>query len=234
MVSKSVANGTKTEPAPNKGGDAIQGMDGISRDPNSSGTSQSTVREKGKSSPPRGRGPSPSGSGEKEKGDNEVNRGVPTTLPNPSSSSNPFKQSDNILQAVKHSHNYSGGPKAAKTRYLAVYYEKYRTRCYDFLLRKRYNITLEQYYLMLIKQLFKCAICDYIHGDKPGRAGRLHVDHNHRTNSVRRLVCCGCNLLIGRIEKAQIDGKLNKVLAYLEKYNVEESREVTKLIEYPN
>ena len=103
MASKSTPSGPnplRAVEAPNKGGDDSQSVDGISRDPNSSGTSQPTVREKGKSSPPRGRGPSPSGSGKEKEGDNEVNRGVPTSLPNPSSSSNPFKQSDNILQAI--------------------------------------------------------------------------------------------------------------------------------------
>jgi hypothetical protein len=77
-----------------------QNLDGISSNSLKSGAIKSKGR-KGKGQVPspetRGPGPSPSGNGDKEKGDNEGNRVV--QLPR-ASSNNPFKDSDNILQAI--------------------------------------------------------------------------------------------------------------------------------------
>jgi hypothetical protein len=60
----------------------------------------------------------------------------------------------------------------------------------------------------------KCALCK-----KPGSAfnKRLSVDHNHKTNKIRGLLCYRCNkFLVGRqtIESAQL------ILHYLMKYDV--------------
>lgn len=62
-------------------------------------------------------------------------------------------------------------------------------------LRRTYNITPEQYDEILAIQGGRCAICR----KKPG-ATRFAVDHNHRTNKVRGLLCpVRCNHdLLGR------------------------------------
>lgn len=62
---------------------------------------------------------------------------------------------------------------------------------------KRHGLTLEQYDKMFENQNRVCAICD---GINPS-GNRLHVDHNHKTNKVRKLLCTRCNILIGYLEK---------------------------------
>lgn len=61
-------------------------------------------------------------------------------------------------------------------------------------LKYKYNITLEDYNLMLYKQNYKCLICkeDSKELNKP-----LVVDHNHSNGKVRGLLCNKCNPMIG-------------------------------------
>jgi len=77
-------------------------------------------------------------------------------------------------------------------------------------LRRRYNITPEEYDEMLHAQGGGCAVC----GVGTGRAGRaLVVDHCHSTDIVRGILCDRCNTLIGRLEKNR--GLLPVILKYL-------------------
>lgn len=68
----------------------------------------------------------------------------------------------------------------------------------DQMLRRLYGITEEQYEEMLTEQGGCCALCGK--PPKPGgkrNAGRLHVDHDHATGRVRRLLCNNCNHGLG-------------------------------------
>ena len=56
---------------------------------------------------------------------------------------------------------------------------------------KLYNITLEEYKMMLDKQGCACAICGEIPENK------LHIDHCHKTDKVRGLLCGSCNRALG-------------------------------------
>jgi len=59
----------------------------------------------------------------------------------------------------------------------------------------RYGLTIDQYESMLKQQDYKCAICKT---DKSGGKGdSFYVDHNHKTNAVRALLCHNCNYVIG-------------------------------------
>ncbi len=60
----------------------------------------------------------------------------------------------------------------------------------------RYGLTPQQYNEMLEQQNFKCKICG---AEKSGskRADRLFVDHCHKTNKVRGLLCQHCNMSLG-------------------------------------
>ena len=62
---------------------------------------------------------------------------------------------------------------------------------------KRYNITLDDYNNMFIKQEGKCAICKK-HQDQISKT--LCVDHNHKTNKVRKLLCHTCNVTLSYFE----------------------------------
>ena len=86
----------------------------------------------------------------------------------------------------------------------------------DYILRKDFGITLEEYNIMLKQQDNKCLICKTIKC-KSGRA--FAVDHDHITNKIRGLLCSNCNHLLG---KAQDDVEiLSEAIKYLNKYGKE-------------
>lgn len=59
-------------------------------------------------------------------------------------------------------------------------------------LRKyRYGLSLEEYTKLVEKQEGRCAICHQV----PKRS--LQVDHDHRTNTIRGLLCVNCNRGLG-------------------------------------
>jgi hypothetical protein len=62
-------------------------------------------------------------------------------------------------------------------------------------LKRQYGITVDEYDRLLESQDGKCAICA---SDSPGkRTKHFHVDHCHKTGSVRGLLCHKCNRAIG-------------------------------------
>jgi hypothetical protein len=68
-------------------------------------------------------------------------------------------------------------------------------REYD--LMKAYNIGVKEYNQMLVAQDGKCLICSRDHKTLIGRKKFLCVDHNHKTNEVRGLLCDKCNRGLG-------------------------------------
>ncbi|OYV33225.1 MAG: hypothetical protein B7Z80_24695 [Rhodospirillales bacterium 20-64-7] len=65
---------------------------------------------------------------------------------------------------------------------------------------------------MFIDQNFSCYICGKPHGETRGT--KLHVDHNHQTNKVRKLLCNHCNHIVGMIEGP----RYLKALQYIEEH----------------
>lgn len=59
--------------------------------------------------------------------------------------------------------------------------------------KRKYGITVEDRDRMLDLQGGKCAICS---GGPNGKGG-LHVDHCHKSNRIRGLLCHSCNTLLG-------------------------------------
>lgn len=70
--------------------------------------------------------------------------------------------------------------------------QSWRERNPDYDLREVYGITAADYSAMLLAQEGACAICK-----KAPAKGRLHVDHDHKTDRVRGLLCGNCNRGIG-------------------------------------
>lgn len=56
-------------------------------------------------------------------------------------------------------------------------------------LKDLYGITLKEYNQRIIKQNGKCLICH--------KKSKLHIDHNHKTNKIRGLLCERCNPGLG-------------------------------------
>ena len=79
---------------------------------------------------------------------------------------------------------------------------KYSCRSRKSCLKYHYNLTLEQYDEMLQKQNNVCAICQKSETvkDKTGKVKHLFVDHCHKTNQIRGLLCHRCNMGIGYLQ----------------------------------
>jgi len=68
-------------------------------------------------------------------------------------------------------------------------------------LKSRYNISLDQWNELFVKQGGRCALCKRTEGSKsPTKKRRwLYVDHCHDTGRVRGLLCVKCNVAIGSL-----------------------------------
>lgn len=82
-------------------------------------------------------------------------------------------------------------------------------------IKKKFNITLEQYEELLTQQEYKCAICgcDY-QTYKQEKNAEFCIDHNHSTGEVRGLLCSVCNKVLGQLQDNPYI--LRKAAEYLE------------------
>ena len=67
-------------------------------------------------------------------------------------------------------------------------------------LKDKYGITASKFFSMLKAQKGRCAICrrkETFVDKKTGKIRLLSVDHNHKTNEIRKLLCHRCNLGLG-------------------------------------
>ena len=72
------------------------------------------------------------------------------------------------------------------------YHRKRRVEDRAYQLKKRYNLSVDDYNKMLEKQNGKCFICNKII--------KLYIDHNHKTGNVRGLLCQRCNTGLGQFD----------------------------------
>lgn len=82
-------------------------------------------------------------------------------------------------------------------------------------LREKYGITPAVYDAMMAEQHGVCAICGQPETAR-GRGGsprRLAVDHDHRSGTVRQLLCHRCNLVTWAVQESP--HVLDEVRAYL-------------------
>ena len=95
-----------------------------------------------------------------------------------------------------------------KKDYMKTYGKEYH-------LKTSYNLTKEEYKILLEKQNHKCAICsvDEVNAIK----GKLYVDHCHTTGKVRGLLCHHCNTGIGMLKDST--NILALAISYLNKDN---------------
>lgn len=68
----------------------------------------------------------------------------------------------------------------------------------------RYNISQHWWDTKFSEQGGLCAICKLV----PPKC----VDHNHKTGKVRGLLCHGCNMILGHLEKIELVEKCKKYL----------------------
>ena len=79
----------------------------------------------------------------------------------------------------------------AKARFMDKKSPEYQRNA---MLKTTYGITLEDYNQMLRDQDGLCAIC---RNPPSGKQPWLHVDHDHETDQVRKLLCFSCNIGLG-------------------------------------
>lgn len=76
--------------------------------------------------------------------------------------------------------------------------DKSRDDYYDYHrethIKRKYNLSIDQYNSMIDAQDSKCSICSYMFGQ---RKGDIHVDHCHTTGKIRGLLCDRCNRGLG-------------------------------------
>lgn len=74
----------------------------------------------------------------------------------------------------------------------------------------KYKITLTEYQKMHEEQHDCCFLC--------GENTKLYVDHNHKTNKIRKLLCRSCNFGLGLFQESP--ELLRKAASYCEVFNV--------------
>jgi|APSaa5957512535_1039671.scaffolds.fasta_scaffold03125_18 hypothetical protein len=84
-------------------------------------------------------------------------------------------------------------------------------------LAHKFNITLKDYDKMLSNQNNKCGICQTSFNSIDKRTGNQRafaVDHDHKSNEIRGLLCSKCNIGLGLLGDTLED--LHKAVKYLE------------------
>jgi hypothetical protein len=104
--------------------------------------------------------------------------------------------------------------KEKRAAYTKKWEDKNKDWRHNYYLKRKYDISQEQYNELLIKQRGRCAICG-THQLELKKA--LSVDHNHTTNKVRELLCDKCNVAIGLLNESP--DILKKAIEYLQKWN---------------
>jgi hypothetical protein len=77
-----------------------------------------------------------------------------------------------------------------------------------YALRRNYGLTPEAYEAMLKAQGGKCAICR-----RPPEKRKHAVDHCHKTNTIRGLLCHRCNRALGYLDDDPL--RLRAAISYL-------------------
>lgn len=128
------------------------------------------------------------------------------------------KNREHILEVRRF--RYHTDPTRSRAKYNAEDMRKKRAdpkrklQLYANHLKRKYGVTLEQYKIMLEAQNNCCAICEInFSGDGVGSKKIVPcLDHCHRTNKVRGLLCRKCNLAISYIESFKFYDKAQEYL----------------------
>jgi hypothetical protein len=106
---------------------------------------------------------------------------------------------------------------ASKAAYARQWRKENPDLAKDHILHANYGVPIGEYQRMFDAQKGRCAICGR---DNSGKANqRFHVDHDHKTGSIRGLLCHGCNVSIGHFREN--DQILLNAIKYLAKCSVE-------------
>ena len=118
---------------------------------------------------------------------------------------------------------YAEHPEICRS-YTKRFHEKNPDFSWASTMRRRYGITVHQFFELLAKQDYSCAVCL---SKQPGGHGRFHVDHDHGNGKIRGLLCHGCNTILGHAKDNT--ETLRQAAAYLEKHAQEVTDRLAEL-----
>ena len=96
--------------------------------------------------------------------------------------------------------------------YQKEYRKKNKNKIADQILKRKYNLSIEDWKKIFNSQNKCCAICK---NNKTGLRGFV-VDHNHQSGKVRAILCDNCNKLLGHAKDSPSVCRL--AAEYLEKW----------------
>lgn len=122
------------------------------------------------------------------------------------------RREQNRIDAREHYRKHPEKKKAAQTKYRETHRDTINAKQRIVKLLTKYGMTPEDRDTMLTWQGGVCAICGT---DNPGRNG-WQIDHCHNSNTVRGILCLGCNISLGLMDD-NVDN-LKKMIQYLERH----------------
>ena len=112
-----------------------------------------------------------------------------------------------------------GGSRERRTEYARQWRKDNPEKIKNSDLKKRFGISLDDYYKLLKQQNYVCEICgqgETAIDPRTKKAFDLAVDHDHKTGKVRSLLCKNCNNMLGYAKDSQ--EILTKAINYLKKH----------------
>lgn len=93
-------------------------------------------------------------------------------------------------------------------------------------LKSKYGMSLAEFNAMFAAQDGECLICGIIMDDSSDKRSprRVNVDHDHKTNKIRGLLCVRCNQALGTLEP-----HIARVIAYLTADIDERKKEMSEI-----
>lgn len=105
------------------------------------------------------------------------------------------KSCDNIYYLERKRRKNNNLPSLKESR---IILHPYKRNSYEWNkstnLKREFGIDLKSYNIMFESQKGKCLICKK---HQSGLKSTLVVDHNHKTNKIRALLCSHCNFVLG-------------------------------------
>jgi len=75
--------------------------------------------------------------------------------------------------------------------------QRYNNKCKFCTNLSAHGLTYEKYLLIAAAQNHQCSLCD-----KSLNEVKINIDHDHTSGEVRGILCKGCNISLGTLEKS--------------------------------
>lgn len=118
----------------------------------------------------------------------------------------------NRVESIAKAQKYYYDNRDTKLEYHREWYKQNKKLVKDSYNLKVYKLTSEKYNQILKQQKNRCAVCNIKFSKLSSKL--IHIDHNHKTDKVRGLLCHKCNLALGLLcEDIKI---IESLLRYME------------------